>query len=97
MASSQSLSIIQRRMLLSPWPASPVNSDDPLWTSAMRLPSGVFCFILESMFAKKSICPSLERVMSEYSGSPACSIIKRGSLIPSLPPLRSRSLFQLLP
>src|ERR1022692_4064835 len=28
----------QRRMLLSPWPASPVNSDEPLWTSAMRLP-----------------------------------------------------------
>ena len=41
MASSQSFSMIQRRMLLSPWPASPVKSDEPLWTSAMRLPSGV--------------------------------------------------------
>ena len=46
MASSQSFSMIQRRMLLSPWPASPVNSDEPLWTSAMRLPSVVSCFIL---------------------------------------------------
>ena len=36
MASSQSFSMIQRRMLLSPWPASPVKSDDPLCTSAMR-------------------------------------------------------------
>ena len=26
-------------MLLSPWPASPVKSEEPLWTSAMRLPS----------------------------------------------------------
>ena len=43
MASSQSFSMIQRRMLLSPWPASPVNSDEPLWTSAMRLPSGDLC------------------------------------------------------
>jgi hypothetical protein len=28
-------------LLDSPWPASPVKSDEPLWTSAMRLPSGV--------------------------------------------------------
>ena len=41
MASSQSFSMIQRRMLLSPWPASPVKSELPLWTSAMRLPRGV--------------------------------------------------------
>ena len=46
MASSQSFSMIQRRMLLSPWPASPVKSEEPLCTSAMRLPSGVPCFIL---------------------------------------------------
>ena len=97
MASSQSFSMIQRRMLLSPWPASPVKSELPLCTSAMRLPSLVPCFIFESMLARNSICPSLERVMSEYSGSPACSITKRGSLIPSLPPMRSWSLFQLLP
>ena len=38
MASSQSFSIIQRRMLLSPCPASPVKRELPLWTSAMRLP-----------------------------------------------------------
>ena len=31
------------------------------------------------MLARKSIWPSLERVTSEYSGSPACSITKRGS------------------
>ena len=37
MASSQSFSSTQRRMLLSPWPASPVNSAEPLCTSAMRL------------------------------------------------------------
>jgi hypothetical protein len=37
---------------------------------------------LESMLARKSIWPSLERVISEYSGSPACSMTKRGSLIP---------------
>ena len=36
MASSQSFSMIQRRMLLSPCPASPVKSELPLWTSAMR-------------------------------------------------------------
>jgi hypothetical protein len=48
MASSQSFSMSQRRMLLSPWPASPVKSDEPLWTSAMRLPSGVSWFIFES-------------------------------------------------
>jgi hypothetical protein len=68
MASSQSFSMIQRRMLLSPCPASPVNRDEPLWTSAMRLPSGVSCFILLSMLTRNSIWPSLERVISEYSG-----------------------------
>ena len=41
MASSQSFSMIQRRMLLSPCPASPVKRELPLWTSAIRLPSGV--------------------------------------------------------
>jgi hypothetical protein len=37
MASSLSFSITQRRTLLSPPPTSPVNSEEPLWTSAMRL------------------------------------------------------------
>ena len=41
MASSQSFSMIHRRMLLSPCPASPVNNELPLWTSAILLPSGV--------------------------------------------------------
>src|SRR6185369_11804292 len=44
-ASSQSFSMIQRRILLSPWPASPVNSDEPLCTSAMRLPSPFPCSV----------------------------------------------------
>ena len=55
MASSQSFSMIQRRMLLSPWPASPVNSELPLWTSAMRVPRDDSCFIFETMLAKNSI------------------------------------------
>ena len=38
MASSQSFSMIQRRISLSPLPASPVNSGLPLKTIAMRLP-----------------------------------------------------------
>ena len=57
----------------------------------------VCCFILESLLARKSIWPSLERVTREYSGSPACSITKRGSRMSLLPPMRSRSVFQLLP
>ena len=40
-----------------------------MWTSAMRLPSLVSCFILESLLARKSNWPSLERVTREYSGS----------------------------
>ena len=67
MASSQSFSMIQRRMLVSPWPASPVNRDEPLWTSAMRLPSGVRWFILVSLFTRNMSWPSLERVMRENS------------------------------
>ena len=89
--------MIQRRMLLSPWPASPVNRELPLCTSAMRLPSAVLCFILESLLARNSIWPSLERVTREYSGAPACSIKTRGSRMSLLPPMRSRSVFQLLP
>ncbi len=73
-ASSQSFSMIQRRMLLSPWPASPVNSDEPLCTSAMRLPSGVSCFIFASLFTRNMSWPSLERVTRLYSGSPPCSM-----------------------
>ena len=96
MASSQSFSMIQRRMLLSPWPASPVNRDEPLWTSAMRLPRGVWWFILVSLFTRNMSWPSLERVMRE-SSSPLCCTIKRGSVRSFLPPMRSRSVFQLLP
>ena len=66
-ASSQSFSIIQRRMLLSPCPASPVNNELPLCTSAIRLPNLLPCFILLSMLARKSIWPSLERVTRDKS------------------------------
>ena len=83
-------------MLLSPWPASPVNSDEPLCTSAMRLPSAELWFIFEAMLTRKSIWPSLERVTSD-SSSPSCMTLKRGSRMPSLPPIASRSFFQLLP
>ena len=38
MASSQSFSMIQRRISLSPEPASPVNSGEPLKTMASREP-----------------------------------------------------------
>ena len=38
MASSQSFSMIQRRISLSPEPASPVNSGEPLKTMPRRLP-----------------------------------------------------------
>ena len=65
MASNQSFSMIQRRMLLSPCPASPVKSELPLCTSVMRLPIGVSCFILLSMLARNISWPSLERVMRE--------------------------------
>ena len=58
-------------MLLSPWPASPVNNELPLWTSAIRLPRADLLFIFDTMFARKSICPSLERVTSG-SSSPLC-------------------------
>ena len=42
MASSQSFSMIHRRISLSPDPASPVNRGDPLKTMARRLPPSVF-------------------------------------------------------
>ena len=98
MASSQSFSMIHRRMLLSPWPASPVNRELPLWTSAMRLPNvALSCFILLSIFARNISWPSLMRVMSESSGSLPCWMTNLWSVIPDLPPIRSRSVFQLLP
>src|SRR5579864_9769919 len=49
-ASSQSLSMIQRRISLSPDPASPVNNGEPLNTIARREPSG---FIFEIMCMRK--------------------------------------------
>ena len=58
MASSQSFSMIHRRMLLSPWPASPVNRELPLWTSAIRLPRGVSFLILLTMLARNMSWPS---------------------------------------
>ena len=50
--------MIQRRMLLSPEPASPVNSGEPLETIATREPSG---FILLIMCCRKRKEPSLMR------------------------------------
>src|SRR5271157_226490 len=82
-ASSQSFSMIQRRMFDSPWPASPVKRDEPLCTSAMRLPilePGLeprSIFILESMFTRKRSWLSEERVTRLNSGSSACVIKKR--------------------
>ncbi len=96
MASSQSFSMIQRRMLLSPWPASPVNSDEPLWTSAMRLPSGVSCFILASLLTRNMSWPSLERVMRESSFALCCTM-KRGSSHVLLAAHAFEVVFQLLP
>ncbi len=55
------------------------------------------CFIFESLLARKSIWPSLDRVTTECSGLPACSMRKRGSRMSFPPPIRSRSVFQLLP
>src|SRR5216684_3488806 len=54
--------MIQRRISLSPEPASPVNRGEPLKTIASREPSG---FIFEIMCMMKSSEPSLMR------GSPA--------------------------
>ena len=54
--------MIQRRISLSPEPASPVNSGEPLKTMAMRLPPG---FILPIMCWRNRKEPSLMR------GSPA--------------------------
>jgi hypothetical protein len=65
MASSQSFSMIQRRISLSPEPAPPVNSGEPLKTMAMRLPpwSPVDSpgFIFESMCSRNSSEPSFLR------------------------------------
>ena len=54
MASSHSFSRIQRRISLSPLPASPVKSGEPFMTIAMRLPSASGEIILPSMCCKKS-------------------------------------------
>ena len=63
----------------------------------MRLPSGVSCFILLSILARNIIWPSLMRVVNEYSGSSPCWMTNLESVIPDFPPMRSRSVFQLLP
>ncbi len=61
MASSQSFSMIHWRMLLSPLPASPVNSGEPLKTMPMRLPPSSGGRILDSMCWRNSSEPSLMR------------------------------------
>ncbi len=62
----------------------------------MRLPSGVLPFILLTILARNNSCPSLERV-TRLSSSSLCVTLKRGSRIASLPPIASRSFFQLFP
>ena len=63
-----------------------------------RLPSGVLCFILDSMFARNSIWPSLDRVTRLIFGvARVLDHEARIACMPALPPMRSRSLFQLLP
>ena len=47
--------ILIRPVDLSPCPAEPVKRELPLWTSAMRLPSPVSCFILKSLLARTGI------------------------------------------
>ena len=61
MASSQSFSMIQRRISLSPPPASPVKSGEPLKTMARRLPPSCGARILASMCWRKRSAPSLTR------------------------------------
>ena len=59
MASSQSFSMIQRRISDSPAPAPPVNSGDALKTIARRLPPFSGGFIFENMCWRNSSEPSL--------------------------------------
>ena len=68
--------------------------EEPDVERALRMVAAV---IFDSLLARKSIWPSLDRVTREYSASPACSMRKRGSRMSFLPPMRSRSVFQLLP
>ncbi len=65
MASSQSFSMIQRRISDSPEPAAPVNSGEPLKTIARREPPSSGRFIFEIMCCRNRKLPSLIR------GSPA--------------------------
>ncbi len=64
-ASSQSFSMIQRRISDSPEPAAPVNSGEPLKTMASREPPSDSGFILAIMCCRNRNEPSLIR------GSPA--------------------------
>ena len=98
MASSQSFSMIQRRMLLSPWPASPVKSERAVVdlgdAAAERR---VVLHLREHVGEEEHLAVAGagdERVLRvavvlDHEARVAC--------MPSLPPIRSRSLFQLLP
>ena len=61
MPSSQSFSMIQRRISLSPEPAPPVNSGEPLKTMASRPPPSSGRFSLLIMCWRKRNEPSLMR------------------------------------
>lgn len=65
MASNRSFSMIQRRISLSPLPASPENMGDPLKTIPMRLPPFSGAFILEIR------CCRNKKEPSEIRGKPA--------------------------
>ncbi len=63
MPSSQSFSMIQRRISDSPPPAAPANSGDPENTMASRVPPSVPCtgFIFDSMCSRNRNEPSETR------------------------------------
>ena len=91
MQSTRSFSMRYRRVLLSPLPASPVKSDEPLCTLAEREPCGCIStgFILSSSSSMKSICPSLVLgVTSTISSSPS-KLVRRNSYLLSFNSLPS--------
>ena len=68
------------RRLLAPLPASPVKSDEPLWTSTIRVPSSVVSFILERLFARNIIWQSPISGMNDISSPLLPASVKRLSI-----------------
>jgi hypothetical protein len=97
MASSQSFSMIQRRMLLSPWPASPVNSDEPLCTRCdAGTESGVVLHLGDEVGEEHQLAVA---AAGDQSSSPGRRRGDDEAGVDDLlaPPKRSWSVFQLLP